>query len=95
MASDEGEAASSAPDVAAAALRGRERRFQRGIRALLLGAGANIVLVALKGTVGVLRHSQALVADAVHSGGDLANSLMGPAASSIRRSRVRAAVSPR
>jgi cation diffusion facilitator family transporter len=60
----------------AAALRSRERRYARGIRALLLSTVTNVLLIALKGTVGILGHSQALVADAVHSGADLVNSLV-------------------
>ncbi|HZU77035.1 MAG TPA: cation diffusion facilitator family transporter, partial [Dehalococcoidia bacterium] len=54
----------------------RERRFARGIRALALSIGVNLALIALKGTVGVLGHSDALVADAVHSGADLANAIV-------------------
>ncbi len=38
-----------------------------GRRVTWLGAGANAALIALKLTAGILGHSQALVADAVHS----------------------------
>jgi cation diffusion facilitator family transporter len=68
-----------------AAIRARERRFQRGIRAVLLGAAVNLGLIALKAAVGVLGHSHALVADAVHSGADLVNSLVALASLLIAR----------
>jgi cation diffusion facilitator family transporter len=38
------------------------------------GIGANLGLILLKGSIGIIGHSQALVADAVHSGSDLLNS---------------------
>ena len=42
-----------------------------GTRVTLVGAGANLVLVGAKLAAGVLGHSQALVADAIHSLSDL------------------------
>lgn len=52
----------------------REARAALGLRAAGLGIAVNLALAVLKGVVGVLGHSQALIADAVHSGGDLVNS---------------------
>lgn len=49
-------------------------RFVSALRAISLGLLANLALIALKATVGILGHSQALVADAIHSGADLINS---------------------
>lgn len=57
-------------------LKTREGRYARGMRAVLLGVVTNLLLIVLKGVVGVLGHSQALVADAVHSAADLVNSLL-------------------
>lgn len=54
----------------------RQQRHARGIRALLFGVGANAALIVLKATVGLLGHSSGLLADAVHSGADLVNSLL-------------------
>jgi cation diffusion facilitator family transporter len=42
-----------------------------GRRVTLIGAGINIFLIALKFAAGTLGHSQALIADAVHSVSDL------------------------
>lgn len=67
------------------ARRTRERRIQRGLRAVLLGIATNALLILLKGTVGVLGHSQGLVADAVHSAADLVNSLLAFASLLISR----------
>lgn len=53
----------------------RRQRFRSGLRAVAFGLFSNLGLIALKGVVGVLGHSDALVADAVHSGADLVNSL--------------------
>src|SRR5487761_1645013 len=53
----------------------RSARFQSGFRAVAFGIVSNLVLIVLKGTAGVAGHSQGLVADAVHSGADLVNSL--------------------
>lgn len=53
----------------------RRVRFASGLRAVAFGILSNAALILLKGTVGVLGHSQGLVADAVHSGADLINSL--------------------
>lgn len=47
-----------------------------GWRAAGLGIIANGALVALKAVIGVIGQSHALVADAVHSGGDLLNSVI-------------------
>ncbi|MHB1629768.1 MAG: cation diffusion facilitator family transporter [Bacilli bacterium] len=44
-------------------------------RQALYSIGLNVVLTALKGFVGVFAHSDALLADAAHSGADVAGSL--------------------
>lgn len=62
-------------DAVPAAARGRNTRFRSGLRAVAFGIVSNLALILLKGTAGVLGHSQGLVADAIHSGADLINSL--------------------
>ncbi len=69
MTGQEGRATSI--DAAAA----RRDRFASSLRAVAFGILSNAGLIALKGVVGFLGHSQALIADAVHSAADLANSL--------------------
>ena len=49
-------------------------RATQGMRAAILGMIANLGLIVLKGIIGVAGHSQALIADAVHSASDLLNS---------------------
>ena len=49
-------------------------RATQGMRAAIIGIIANLGLIALKGIIGLVGHSQALIADAVHSGSDLLNS---------------------
>ncbi len=49
-------------------------RAAQGMRAAAFGILANLGLIVLKGTIGLVGHSEALVADAVHSGSDLLNS---------------------
>lgn len=49
-------------------------RATQGIQAAALGIASNIALIVLKGTIGVAGHSQALIADALHSASDLLNS---------------------
>ncbi len=73
---NESDAAAGLTGFERSSLRTRERRFARGIRAVLLGVATNALLIVLKATVGILGHSQALVADAVHSAADLVNSLL-------------------
>jgi cation diffusion facilitator family transporter len=51
-------------------------RLQRGVRATLIGLLVNILLALSKLVAGILGHSQALVADAVESFGDLLSSLI-------------------
>jgi cation diffusion facilitator family transporter len=46
-------------------------RVGRGLRAVGLGAGANIALILLKAIAGVVGHSDGLIADSLHSGADL------------------------
>jgi cation diffusion facilitator family transporter len=46
------------------------------MRSAALGIFSNAALVVLKGAIGIVGHSQALVADAVHSASDLLNSLI-------------------
>ena len=48
-----------------------------GRKAMLLSAGNNVVLAILKGVVGVLTGSKALLADALHSGADIICGLFG------------------
>ncbi len=55
--------------------RARAARFRSGLRAVAFGIVSNSCLIVLKGVAGVVGHSQGLVADAVHSAADLANSL--------------------
>jgi cation diffusion facilitator family transporter len=49
-------------------------RAAKGLWGATLGIIANAGLILLKGIIGVVGHSQALIADAVHSGSDLLNS---------------------
>jgi cation diffusion facilitator family transporter len=49
-----------------------EQRQRQGVVAVNLGLGANIVLAALKTTIGILGHSPALLADGVNSTSDVA-----------------------
>ena len=44
-------------------------------RITLIGALANLILTICKGVVGVVGHSAALIADAVHSAADLISDL--------------------
>lgn len=48
-----------------------------GPRVMLLSAGNNVVLALLKGTVGFVTGSKALLADALHSGADIICALFG------------------
>ncbi|KMJ60268.1 cation transporter [Bacillus sp. LL01] len=50
-------------------------RFKKAEFAALVGVVGNIVLAVLKGWVGVVANSRALVADAVHSASDVAGSM--------------------
>lgn len=50
-------------------------RFKQAEFAAWLGIGVNILLTVLKGIAGVMAHSKALIADAVHSASDIAGSL--------------------
>jgi cation diffusion facilitator family transporter len=52
----------------------RSDRFTSGLRAVGIGLFFNLALIVVKATVGVIGHSQGLVADAIHSGADLVNS---------------------
>jgi cation diffusion facilitator family transporter len=54
-------------------------RSRQGLAAAGFGIVVNLGLIILKGTIGVLGHSQALIADAVHSGADLLNSCIAAA----------------
>jgi len=51
-------------------------RFQRGLRAILLGIVVNVLLGAAKFLAGVFGHSHALIADATESFADIFNSLI-------------------
>jgi cation diffusion facilitator family transporter len=48
-----------------------------GSRAMFISAGNNVALTTLKGVVGVLTGSRALLADAFHSGSDILCALLG------------------
>jgi cation diffusion facilitator family transporter len=51
-------------------------RFQRGLRAILLGIVVNLFLGAAKFLAGIFGHSHALIADATESFADIFNSLV-------------------
>jgi cation diffusion facilitator family transporter len=51
-------------------------RFQRGMRAILLGIVVNVLLGAAKFLAGIFGHSHALIADATESFADIFNSLI-------------------
>jgi cation diffusion facilitator family transporter len=51
-------------------------RFRAAVRGPLLGLVVNLVLVVVKGMAGVVSGSAALLADAGHSGADLANNVL-------------------
>ncbi|HIP53172.1 MAG TPA: cation transporter [Chromatiales bacterium] len=51
----------------------REHRFQETRQVALVGAGVNLLLSVVKIVVGVIGHSEALVADGIHSLSDLAS----------------------
>ncbi|HEU6447530.1 MAG TPA: cation diffusion facilitator family transporter [Verrucomicrobiae bacterium] len=53
-----------------------ENRFQRGLRATLLGLAVNATLTVAKFLAGFFGHSQALIADAVESFADIFSSLV-------------------
>lgn len=54
---------------------GKNDRFKQAEFAAMIGVVGNIVLAIVKGVVGVIAESRALVADAVHSASDVAGSL--------------------
>ncbi|MFD2213836.1 cation diffusion facilitator family transporter [Metabacillus endolithicus] len=54
---------------------GKNDRFKQAEFAAMIGVVGNIVLAIVKGAVGVIAESRALVADAVHSASDVAGSL--------------------
>ncbi|MFV2046724.1 cation diffusion facilitator family transporter [Metabacillus litoralis] len=54
---------------------GKNDRFKQAEFAAMIGVVGNIVLAIIKGVVGVIAESRALVADAVHSASDVAGSL--------------------
>ncbi|MGH8023145.1 MAG: cation diffusion facilitator family transporter, partial [Limisphaerales bacterium] len=51
-------------------------RFQRGLRAILLGIVVNVLLGVAKFLAGIFGHSHALIADATESFADIFNSLI-------------------
>jgi cation diffusion facilitator family transporter len=63
----------------------RKGRQTRGVRALLLSVVTNAALIVVKATAGILGNSTALLADAVHSGADLINSLLALASLLVSR----------
>lgn len=54
--------------------RREDRRAQESLHAAGIGIVSNLALILIKGIIGVAGGSQALVADAIHSGSDLLNS---------------------
>jgi cation diffusion facilitator family transporter len=63
----------------AASERRDAERSRRGLAAASFGIMVNLGLIILKGVIGIIGHSQALIADAVHSGADLLNSCIAAA----------------
>ncbi len=53
-----------------------EERFESTKKAGIIGILGNIFLLLIKGTVGLLTHSQAMIADSANSAGDIFASLM-------------------
>ncbi|MGM9928257.1 MAG: cation diffusion facilitator family transporter [Bacillus sp. (in: firmicutes)] len=53
---------------------GNQDRFKQAEFAAMLGIVCNIALAVVKGIVGVIAHSKALIADAVHSASDVVGS---------------------
>ena len=51
-------------------------RFKSAKRASILGIIGNIILLLLKGVIGLITNSQAMLADATNSAGDIFSSLM-------------------
>lgn len=51
-------------------------RFKSAKRASILGIVGNIILLLLKGSIGLITNSQAMLADATNSAGDIFSSLM-------------------
>ena len=51
-------------------------RFQSANKASILGMIGNIILLLLKGSIGIITKSQAMIADATNSAGDIFSSLM-------------------
>ena len=51
-------------------------RFDKAKKAGILGIAGNIILLLLKGTIGLITKSQAMIADATNSAGDIFSSLM-------------------
>lgn len=51
-------------------------RFKAAKRASILGIVGNIILLLLKGSIGLITNSQAMLADATNSAGDIFSSLM-------------------
>ncbi len=54
----------------------REEAAQKGIRSVRQGIFVNLFLVIVKGIVGIVGHSFALVADAIESGADVLSSII-------------------
>ena len=67
--------AANAPQPVAHARTAAER-YNTAVRGPVFGLAVNLVLVVVKGVAGVVSGSAALVADAGHSGADLANNLL-------------------
>src|SRR5215831_14314644 len=66
----------SGPADGTAVPRTAAERFARAVWGPLLGLSVNLVLVIVKAIGGVLSGSAALLADAGHSGADLANNVL-------------------
>lgn len=52
------------------------QRYRAARRVTWIGAGTNLALAAIKGIVGILAHSQALIADALHSLSDIVTDVL-------------------
>ena len=53
-----------------------DERFSKAQLASVLGMIGNIFLLIIKGTIGIITNSQAMIADSVNSAGDIFSSVM-------------------
>lgn len=71
-----GKMPTSSVSLSQAGARTAAERFSAAVRGPLLGLGVNLVLAIVKAVAGVVSGSAALLADAGHSGADLANNFL-------------------